>query len=362
MLENFKYIQNISENEATILLYSQIGDSIDANGKYVYGILGNSFAHEIQYLQDKCDVINVRINSIGGSVLDGYSIVSAILNSKVTCNTYIDGMSASIAGVIAMAGKKCYMADYGTMMLHNPSGIENVEVLSLVKSTLVTILSNRTKKTAHEVSVMMDSETWLDATMCLDMGLVDEVVSSNKKMKIPKAVNIADMALVYNKIINQKTNKMNKVTELLKLSNEADEATVVSTIETMQVENEALKERLAVIEAKELAEKVLAEKDLKDKSTEMVEKAITEKKIDEDKKEATIEMAINNYDLVANMIAKISNVKDAVKVFNPTNVAKDERADWTIRDWEKKDAEGLTKIKNETPELYNQMFDSFYKK
>ena len=56
---DFKYIKNISDGEGTILLYSQIGDSVDENGNYVCGISGSSFAYEMQYLQDKCKKINV---------------------------------------------------------------------------------------------------------------------------------------------------------------------------------------------------------------------------------------------------------------------------------------------------------------
>ena len=80
-------------------------------------------------------------------------------------------------------------------------------------------------------------------------------------------------------------------------------------------------------------------------------------------KDSTIEMAKNNFEFVANMISKINNVKDAVKVFDVKNIDKSEvRSDWTIRDWEKKDAKGLAKIKNETPEVYNEMYNKHYKK
>jgi ATP-dependent Clp protease protease subunit len=365
---NFKYIKNISEGEGTILLYSQIGDSVDASGNYVSGISGSAFAYEMQYLQDKCTKINVRINSIGGSVLDGYSIVSAILNSKVPCNTYIDGLAASISGVIAMAGKKCYMADYGTLMLHNPSGGNDTAVLNLVKDTLVTIFEQRTKLTAEEISVMMDKETWLGANEALNMGLVDEVVTSVKKYKVSKSESLSNMAIIYNKIINKPN--MEKIQNVLKLSNEADEAAIVAEIEKKDIvltevvaENEALKERLKVIEEKEVAEKEKAAEELKNKAIELVENAIKEKKILETEKDSTIEMAVNNFEFVANMISKINNVKDAVKVFDVKNVSKnEERKDWTIRDWEKKDPNGLVKIKNETPEVYAEMYNQFYKK
>jgi ATP-dependent protease ClpP protease subunit len=365
---DFKYIKNISEDEATILLYSQIGDSVDASGNYVSGISGSAFAYEMQYLQDKCSKIKVRINSIGGSVLDGYSIVSAILNSKVPCDTYIDGLAASISGVIAMAGKKCYMADFGTLMLHNPSGVNDKDVLDLVKNTLVTIFEQRTKLTAEEISTMMDKETWLGANEAMNMGLVDEVVASVKKYKISKSESLINMAIIYNKIINKPN--MEKIQNVLKLSNEASEETIVSAIEEKDIKNAELQaevDRLKAIvdanEAKENEAKELASKELETKAIELVENAIKAKKILETEKDSTIEMAKNNFEFVSNMISKINNVKDAVKVFEVKNVANnEERSDWTIRDWEKKDPNGLVKIKNETPEIYTEMFNQFYKK
>lgn len=368
---NFKYIKNVSENEATMLLYSQIGSSIDENGCYVGGISGSDFAYEMQYLQDKCSKINVRINSIGGSVLDGYSIVSAILNSKVPCDTYIDGLAASISGVIAMAGKKCYMADFGTLMLHNPSGGNDQNVLDLVKNTLVTIFEQRTKLTAEEISAMMDKETWLGAAEALNMGLVDEIITSTKKIKISKSESLSNMAIIYNKIINKPN--MEKITNVLKLSNEATEETIVSAIVEKDAKNAELQAELdrlnGVVDeykAKEEEAKKLAEQEKEAKAIELVENAIKEKKIAETEKDATIEMAKNNFEFVANMISKINNVKDAVKVFDvkniKTNKGNEDRSEWTIRDWEKKDAKGLAKIKNETPEIYTEMYNAHYKK
>ena len=67
--------------------------------------------------------------------------------------------------------------------------------------------------------------------------------------------------------------------------------------------------------------------------------------------------------VVENMLSKINNVKDAVKIFDAKNIEnKDTRADWTIRDWEKKDVKGLEVIKNETPLIYTEMYNKFYNK
>lgn len=367
---DFKYIKNISDGVGTILLYNQIGDSVDEKGNYVYGVSGERFAYEMQYLQTQCSKISVRINSIGGSVLEGYSIVSAIINSTVQTDTYIDGLAASIAGVIAVSGKKCYMMDYGTLMMHNPSGGNDKNITALVKDTLVTILSNRTSKSNEEIDTMMTKETWLSANEALNMGLVDEVVSSGKKIKMQKTESLYNMALVYNKLINPKTQTMEKVTNFLKLKNEASEEEVVSAIEqkdTMLAEKNAEIEKLTARieefekEAKEAKDAAIA--DMKNKATLLVENAIKDKKIDESKKDEMIDLAVSNFSLVENMVSKINNVKDAVKVFNVSNVVKNDsdKAEWTIRDYEKKDPKGLEKIKNETPEIYKEMYNKHYK-
>lgn len=369
---DFKYIKNISNDGiGTILLYNQIGDSIDEKGNYVYGISGELFAYEMQYLQTQCSKINVRINSIGGSVLDGYSIISSILNSTIPVDTYIDGLAASISGVIAVSGKKCYMMDYGTLMMHNPSGGNDKAVTSLVKETLVMILSNRTSKTSEEIDTMMNAETWLSSNEALNMGLVDEVVSSGKKIKMQKTESLYNMALVYNKLINPKTQTMEKVTDFLKLKNEASEEEVISAIEQKDTlladkdaEIEKLNARIAKFEEAEQAAKDAAIQDMKNKATLLIENAIKDKKIEESKKDEMIALAVTNYSLVENMVSKINNVTNAAKVFDVKNVKKDEsdKENWTIRDYEKKDPKGLEKIKNETPEVYKEMYNAYYTK
>lgn len=349
-----------------MLLYSQIGDSIDENGNVIYGISGSSFANELQYLQNQCKSISVRINSVGGSVLDGYSIVSAMLSCKVPCNTYIDGLAASIAGVIALAGKKCYMMDYGTLMLHNPSGGNDEAVTNLVKQTLVTLLSNRSSKTAEEISVMMDAETWLTSAEALNSGFVDEVLSSGKKIKMKKD-SLYEMANVYNKLINPKNKTMNKVTDFLKLKNEASEEDVIVAIENKDAELaakveeiDALNARLKVFEDAEKAAKEAAIEDMKNKATELVNKAKEDGKIKDEEVEGLVSLAITNFSTVENMFAKISNVKtnnNPVFDFKVKNASGDveDRSKWSFNDWTKNDAKGLSEMQNAFPEQFTEL-------
>jgi ATP-dependent protease ClpP protease subunit len=328
----------------------------------------------MQYLQNNVEKINVRINSIGGSVLDGYSIVSSILNCKVPVNTYIDGLAASIAGVIAVAGKKCHIMDYGTMMVHNPSGGSDMAVQNLVKETLSTILSNRCTKTKEEMSAMMDAETWMDAKTALTHGLADEIISSGKKIKIKKNESLENMALIYNKLINKPN--MEKINSVLKLKNEATEENAVSAIEALNTEKaalaaevETLKNRLAAIDAENQAKADAAKTALTNKATELVNKAVADKKIAETEKETTLLNASSsesNFEFVKNMLDKVSGTKTATKVFDIKNVTThkgvENREDWKFSDWSKKDEKGLLAMKNENPELFEALYNKEYKK
>ena len=107
-------LSNISNGVATILLYKHFGEMEDMG----MGINGAWIAEDIQYINeygmDQIQKINVRINSVGGSVAEGYSICAAILNSKIPVDTYIDGMAYSMAGVVAMCGRKKYMSAFGS--------------------------------------------------------------------------------------------------------------------------------------------------------------------------------------------------------------------------------------------------------
>ena len=363
---DFKYIKNIGETEATILLYDQIGISNDG----CYGIDGAQFAYEIQYLQDKCSKINVRINSVGGSVIDGYSIISSILNCKVPVDTYIDGIAASIAAVISMCGTKVRMMDYGILMIHNPSGGDQ-QILDLIKKTLVTILSNRTSYSLEQISKLMDDETYFTCDECMRNGMIDEVISSNMKVSVKKE-SLYNLATIYNKLIKQ-TNTMeneNEVTEVTNETNETETSIEVVEVTNQVVENEvieAIDDKYETLlkeneELKTQLENFLKEKveTKRVKVEEMVNSFVISGKIKEDEKSSMIELASVNFDGVFNMLSKIGS-KSASKITNVIE-KKSGKENWNIRDYEKNAPKELSDIKNNDPELYNSMFNDYYKK
>ena len=339
-MDNFKYIKNVSEGVGTILIYNQIGDSVDSKGNYQYGISGSSFANEMLWLSNNCTSIDVRINSVGGSVFDGYSIISAILNSPIPVNTYVDGLAASIAGVIAVSGKKCHIMDYGTLMMHNPSGGED-KVLELIKDTLVTILSNRCKKSKEEISAMMEKETWLNAQEALEGGFADSIVSSGKKLKVNKTESLYNMAIIYNQLIEKNMdNNQDNVQAIDELK---------AALASAEAVNNELKSKIEQFENEKTAREEAEKTALKNKAELLVNNAVKEGKLKSDESAKTLELASKdeaNFEFVSNMIAKVGTGKEAVKVFNSANVknSNDERTNWTYNDWEKKDSEGLVNM------------------
>ena len=342
------HFTNVNQDTATMLIYKEIGGM---------GIDGSQFAQEIQmineYWADEVKCINVRINSVGGSVQDGLSICSAILNSAIPCDTYIDGMAYSMAGVVAMCGRKRSMVDYGTFMMHNAQGGADEDVLNLITNSLAKIFERCTALTMDKCKELMAAETWMDATQCLQMGLIDNIVNTNKMKPSTSNNTILELYNFYNNFLTNK--KMNKVTNLLKLSNDASEDSIVeaintkdSEIETLKKEIEANNEKNAELETK-LAE---LEKSISDKETaekvELIENAVKEGKIDA----STKDIYVNSNKSIEDLKNLFSTLKPAYTPIS-NHVQKVEavagRENWTFNDWSKNDAKGLAEMQANNP-------------
>lgn len=382
--ENLKYIKSIDENEANIFIYGEVGSEIN----------GNEVAREIRIANSfGCNKINLRINSNGGSVIDGLSIIAAIIESEAEVNTYNDGIAASMAGVILSVGKNRYAYDYSRAMLHEPSiwgeTIETIQDekkkngLLAIKSQLITILSNNMKKEESEVEEILHAETWYTAKEMKKHNLIDKIINTSKK--IEKNISVDElMMLVTNEYKNQKTKDMEKIINYLKLNSEVTEDNVIEAIQnietklaekeaelvTLKAENETIKADNKVIksENEDLKAKVQVykndQKELNKKlAKEVVENAINDSKLQEKDKNEMIKIAENNID---NFKMILSNMK----IVNPGSITNQIKKDveptgreaWTIRDWEKKDPKGLLNLKNENLDEYEKMFNTYYKK
>jgi ATP-dependent Clp protease, protease subunit len=169
---------------AEILVYDDIGPDW-------LGMIGSkTIAQALKDVGDAKD-ITVRINSPGGSVFEGVAIYNQLKKHNAKIHIAIDGLAASIASIIAMAGDDVEIAENAMMMIHDPWAIafgnsaelsKLVTLLDQIKTTLVDTYASKTagKTSAEELSTLMTDETWFTAKEALEKGLVDKI-DPNKK-------------------------------------------------------------------------------------------------------------------------------------------------------------------------------------
>lgn len=170
------------KNTAEILIYDDIGEG------WLGGISAKSFADEVNKLGKK-ETINVRINSYGGSVFDGVAIYNTLKKNNARIEVDVDGIAASIASIIAMAGDDVRMAENGFMMIHDPWTVaagtsadlrDQADVMDKVRDTLLDTYMKRATVERKEISNMMTDETWLNAEEALGAGLIDDLTPEVK--------------------------------------------------------------------------------------------------------------------------------------------------------------------------------------
>jgi ATP-dependent Clp protease protease subunit len=161
-----------------ILLYDEIG---------FWGVTAKDFVLALAQAGD--GPITLRINSPGGDVFDGLAIYNALRARTAPVNVVVDGLAASAASFIAMAGTTLSMAEQSMMMIHNAWGIvigdrndmlDMAAVMEKIDGQLAAIYAAKCGKTADEIGTMMDSETWFTADEAKDASLCDVIVSPPK--------------------------------------------------------------------------------------------------------------------------------------------------------------------------------------
>ena len=159
--------------DVEISIYDEIGFG---------GVTAKDFMGEVKKF--KGQHIHLRINSVGGSVIEGAAIYNALRRHKGGLTVHVDGLAASMASVIAMAGEEVYIADNAMLMIHNPWSMtmgdaddlrKEADVLDKLKNTLVNAYARKTGMKPSDIAAMMDEETWLNATQSVAMGFADEI-------------------------------------------------------------------------------------------------------------------------------------------------------------------------------------------
>lgn len=133
--------------------------------------------------------VTVWINSPGGDCIAASQIYTMLMDYKGNVTVKIDGIAASAASVIAMAGTKVLMAPTALMMIHNPmTGAfgdhedmqKAIEMLNEVKESIINAYEIRTNLSRAKLSHLMSSETWMNAKKAIELGFADEILTDDK--------------------------------------------------------------------------------------------------------------------------------------------------------------------------------------
>lgn len=164
---------------ADVFIYDEIGGS--------FGVDADTFVKELNDIT--APLINVRINSPGGSLFDSIAIHNALVSHSAEIHTYVDALAASGASIISQAGDKRFMMPGSQLMIHDALGVEVgnqrdheliAALLGRQSDNIADLYASKAGGTREEWRARMLAETWMFAGEAIDMGLADEQYAPSK--------------------------------------------------------------------------------------------------------------------------------------------------------------------------------------
>ena len=158
--------------------------------------------------------ITVWINSPGGDCVAAAQIYNMLMDYKGNVTVKIDGIAASAASVIAMAGTKVLMSPVSMLMIHNPMTAafgdcgemqKAIEMLGSVKDSIINAYEIKTGLSRARLSNLMDAETWMDANKAVELGFADEIMTRTEQTE--------DIAAPTVSMLYSKANAVNSLME-----------------------------------------------------------------------------------------------------------------------------------------------------
>ena len=180
---NWKIIQNNKDESNEAVLY--LNGTIAEESWFDDDVTPKIFKEELENHQGD---ITVWINSPGGDCIAAAQIYNLLIEHKGNVTVKIDGIAASAASVIAMAGTTVKMSPVAMLMIHNPMTIaygntsemeKAIEMLQEVKESIINAYELKTGLSRNKISKLMDNETWMDARKAVELGFADKMMERN---------------------------------------------------------------------------------------------------------------------------------------------------------------------------------------
>lgn len=160
--------------------------------------------------------ITVWINSPGGDCVAAAQIYNMLMDYKGSVTVKIDGIAASAASVIAMAGTKVLVSPVSMLMIHNPMTVafgnsaemqKAIDMLASVKDSILNAYEIKTGLSRTKLSHLMDAETWMDANKAIELGFADEIM---QRSAITDEVPVPQVSMMFSRtaVVNSLMDKL----------------------------------------------------------------------------------------------------------------------------------------------------------
>ena len=156
--------------------------------------------------------ITIWLNSPGGDVIAASQIYTMLMDYPHNVTVKIDGIAASAASVIAMAGTKVLMAPTSLMMVHNPLTIaigdsaemqKAIAMLDEVKESIINAYEIKTNQSRTKISHWMDAETWMNTHKAIELGFADGILEDEKRKNVDDVVFAFSRRAVTNSLLDK---------------------------------------------------------------------------------------------------------------------------------------------------------------
>lgn len=167
-------------------------------------------------LKEHTGDVTVWINSPGGDCIAAAQIYNMLKEHKGKVTVKIDGIAASAASVIAMAGDEVYMSPVSMMMIHNPATLafgdrydmkKAVEMLDEIKESIINAYEDKTKLSRNKLSQLMDNETWMNANKALELGFITGILNREEVNSQPQIADMYSEVTVINSLMDKVAKK-----------------------------------------------------------------------------------------------------------------------------------------------------------
>lgn len=356
-----------SDGTACLLLYGPVGhgEKVDAS----------EVVSELLALEQQYSKIEIRINSLGGEVFSGIAIFNALSSSKADITIYVDGVAASIAGIIALCGKPLYMSSHARLMLHRVSGGEwgdaeqlrkAASMMESLERTLAGMIASRCKITAEQVkTTYFDGvDHWLSASEALEMGLIDGIYDIADEDAPNESASTDDIYQFFTNrlaIQSQIKDKNMAFIDDLRVRPSFQNATTEEQLmaEIANMENQAAKVPALESKITQLTQELANIR--KAGHEAIVNQAVTEGRITEAQKATFIALLASDEDNAKTLLGSLPVRNSSVETFiNQTGKG---TSDLLTMSWDEIDKAGrLAELKNQYPDAYKEKFNETFRK